>query len=252
MALGPTTPFFLALVVSSSAFNVVPARTLHPALRVDLPSVHMDLTDKPRKQSLISRIFRLIVNEPDWESEGIKAILPFRGSMKATWPGSDEPVSTFMSTSVVTLSPDMPLSEAGRIMTEQHITGAPVVDENDAVVGVLSRIDLLYKVAGTGSLKGIQEGGARSERYMENTRRLRKLEAETVGRAMTPYPVSLSPDASMQQAAALMLRRNLNRVLITEPESSKLIGIISSTDVFRLAFDDSSSWRARGESEAGL
>ena len=54
-------------------------------------------------------------------------------------------------------------------------------------------------------------------------------------------------------AAALMLRRNLNRVLITEPGSEKLVGIISSTDVFRLAFGDAAAqWREEGTEKAGL
>ena len=84
-------------------------------------------------------------------------------------------------------------------------------------------------------------------------KRIRKLEAETVSGAMTPFPVHLNPTATMQEAAALMLRRNLNRVLITEPGSEKFVGISSSTDVFRLAFGDAAAqWREEGTEKAGL
>ena len=149
--------------------------------------------------------------------------------------------------------PDQSLESAGKVLTEMQITGAPVVDTDGALIGVLSRHDLLYKIAGMGSLKGVQEGGARSVRYLENTKRIRKLEAETVSGAMTPFPVNLNQTATMQEAAALMLRRNLNRVLITEPGSEKLAGIISSTDVFRLAFGDAAAqWREEGTEKAGL
>ena len=80
--------------------------------------------------------------------------------------------------------------------------------------------------------------GSRSNRYAENTQRLRKIQANIVNSAMTPYPLSVSPSCTMQEAAALMLRRNLNRVLITETDTDRLVGIISSNDIFRLAFED--------------
>lgn len=176
-----------------------------------------------------------------------------RTKMSNDWKDAGEPVSKYMKTDIVTFTPDQSLESAGKVLTEMQITGAPVVDTDGALIGVLSRHDLLYKIAGMGSLKGVQEGGARSVRYLENTKRIRKLEAETVSGAMTPFPVHLNPTATMQEAAALMLRRNLNRVLITEPGSEKLVGIISSTDVFRLAFGDAAAqWREEGTEKAGL
>ena len=58
-----------------------------------------------------------------------------------------------------------------------------------------------------------------------------------VSGAMTPFLTSLSPSATMQEAAALMLRRNLNRVLILDPMTGCLIGMVSISDIFRLAFE---------------
>ena len=96
---------------------------------------------------------------------------------------------------------------------------------NGRLVGVLSRKDLLFQIAGRGSLKTVESGAARSTRYVENTRRLQKIEAEVVNTAMTPYPRA-RPSATMQEAAALMLRRNLNRSRHA-PRTNCLIGIVS-------------------------
>ena len=250
-------PSLVLVTLVLTAIGQTHAAAFHPTwLRASgMSSIHMQATGGlaaismednllPKKKGILKRLKNFIVGEPLEEGVTIRDIVPSRRSSDtASWEGADKPVSDYMNTDLVTLCPEQSLSDAGRVLTEKAVTGAPVVDPSGKLVGVLSRKDLLFKIAGRGSLKGVQEGGARSERYMENTMRLRKLEAEVVGRAMTPFPISLTPTATMQEAAALMLRRNLNRVLITDPETQKLVGIVSSTDIFRLAFEGSSTWK---------
>ena len=52
-------------------------------------------------------------------------------------------VADIMATQLVTFSPDMNVHEAIRILLELRISGAPVVDANGALVGVLSKKDCL-------------------------------------------------------------------------------------------------------------
>jgi CBS domain-containing protein len=199
----------------------------------------------PPKTGLFKRARNFVIGEPLNQGPTIRTFVPLKraSSKDRNWEGAERPVSDYMNTDIVTLRPDQSLSEAGKILTENGIAGAPVVNQNGRLVGVLSRKDLLFQIAGRGSLKTVESGAARSTRYVENTRRLQKIEAEVVNTAMTPYPMSLGPSATMQEAAALMLRRNLNRVLVTHPETNCLIGIVSSTDIFRLAFEDGSTWK---------
>lgn len=235
----------ICLVGAADAFVAVPGSC---APSIGGQACKLTMMADGRKRGLIARVARILFGSED--EQGLVRIGSSK-KLELDWEGAKDPVTKYMQTNIITLSPDATLTEAGKILTERSITGAPVVDENNSLVGVLSRHDLLYKIAGVGSFKGVREGGARSERYMENTRRLRKLEAETVGRAMTPFPVHLYPEATMQEATALMLRLNLNRVLITEPDTEKLVGIISSTDVFRLAFGDAASeWSSRSQGDA--
>lgn len=52
-------------------------------------------------------------------------------------------VSDYMARDLITLRPDMEINHAMNILLEKRISGAPVVDENDWLVGVLSKKDCL-------------------------------------------------------------------------------------------------------------
>ena len=52
-------------------------------------------------------------------------------------------VADIMATQLVTFSPDMNIHEAIRILLDKRISGAPVVDSNGALVGMLSKKDCL-------------------------------------------------------------------------------------------------------------
>ena len=52
-------------------------------------------------------------------------------------------VADIMATRLITVLPDMNIHEAIRILLDKRISGAPVVDENGALVGMLSKKDCL-------------------------------------------------------------------------------------------------------------
>jgi CBS domain-containing protein len=59
-------------------------------------------------------------------------------------------VADVMATRLITVTPDMNIHEAIRILLDKRISGAPVVDEEGALVGVLSKKDCLKIVFSTG------------------------------------------------------------------------------------------------------
>jgi predicted transcriptional regulator len=81
-------------------------------------------------------------------------------------------VETYMSTQVVTLHPDMDILEAVRILADQGIPGAPVVDDLGNLVGLLAEKDCLGAV-----LKATyhEEWGGRVAEYMQ--RHVRTIDA---------------------------------------------------------------------------
>jgi CBS domain-containing protein len=140
------------------------------------------------------------------------------------------------------------LKTAGHILTKAGITGAPVLQDGK-VVGILSQTDLLYKVAGRASLR-LAGDGAASTRYAENTARLLKIEATSVAAAMSRHPACIREDATMQEAAARMLKARHNRLCVIN-SVGRLVGIITSSDVVRLALREDQADNQAGASTAG-
>ena len=174
------------VLTCAKAFSFAPSHMGSRIVRVGSLKA-MEAEDDPRlenalpKQGVLRRVGNFIVGAPLEQSPAIRSDVPkYRVSPQdRNWEGAGNPVSDYMKTDLVTLNPLQLLSEAGMILTQNNIAGAPVVDGNGQLVGVLSRKDLLFKIAGRESLKSDAREGARSTRYAQNTRVLQKLDAAT-------------------------------------------------------------------------
>ena len=74
---------------------------------------------------------------------------------------------------------------------------------------------------------------ARSERFAAKAVARDKIEAQTVRDAMTTDPISVAPDTSMQDAAALLLNKKLGRLMVVDGGGG-LVGLLSCTDMMDL------------------
>ena len=104
--------------------------------------------------------------------------------------GQRQPVGDYMSTGVITLTPDQTVQSAAEILADKDISGAPVTDSDGKVVGVLSQFDLMFRAAGRRALD--LGSKPRSERFTENTKRLEKALGDTVKEAMTANPITIT------------------------------------------------------------
>jgi len=157
------------------------------------------------------------------------------------WPGSQQMVSEFMvkTEDLCMLRTDMFLRDAAQCMIARDVTGAPVLDEDNRLVGVLSRTDLINQIAG--KMKFIHRSafaGPKSELFMQNVDLLQSVKQQRVGYVMSPAPVTVTSTATMQQAAAIMARKKLNRLMVLDKPGGSLVGMVSSTDVVKLALCD--------------
>lgn len=138
-------------------------------------------------------------------------------------------VYDLMSRDVVTVRPDTPLKQVARLLVEHAISGLPVVDARNVVVGVVSESDFMIKERG-------REHVSRSPlRWLlgEGQRDLHRVEATTAGEAMTsPVVVIEGRTASVREAAMLMAQHRVKRLPVTE--SGVLVGIITRADLLRI------------------
>ena len=106
------------------------------------------------------------------------------------------------------------------------MTGAPVVDSSKQLVGVVSRNDLLKALLTIPPEVEAAGGEAFAEAIAE-------IEAKPVAEIMSSArpSVSITPRATVLEAAKLLAREKLNRLMVVDPASGDLCGVISSTDV---------------------
>jgi len=132
-----------------------------------------------------------------------------------------------MTRDVVTVEPTASLKEAAELLVEHRISGLPVVDDRGNVVGVFTEADVLFKEQGKPDppswLAWFLDPLAVSDR--------RKLEAHTVGEAMTTPAQTIGPDQPVATAAKIMLGAGVNRLPVVA--SGKLVGIVTRADLVR-------------------
>jgi CBS domain-containing protein len=120
-------------------------------------------------------------------------------------------------------------------MAERGIGGAPVVDDEDRVVGMLSDDDLIVADARLHVPTVITVLGAYIELPGERSRfeeELRKAVGATVGDVMTPKPRTCGPDDTLEQVATVLHDHGLSRLPVVDDEG-RLLGIVSRGDLVR-------------------
>ena len=132
-------------------------------------------------------------------------------------------VRDIMTTDPIGVTPDTPLKEAARLMVGNHVSGLPVIDASGRLAGILTEGDFLRREASRGrprraSLLRVLFGD------------LKATEAETAGEAMTKSVVTISPSATIGEAARVMASRKVKRLPVVDADR-ELVGIISRADV---------------------
>jgi len=143
-------------------------------------------------------------------------------------------VQDIMTTVVKTVQPDTAVKEVASIMCFNKISGVPVVDENERLIGILSEKDILHCMfPDIGEV--MSEGGeARDFEKLEGN--YQDAMNKTVGDLMTTTVETVSGDIPVLKAVSMMWFKKIRRIPVTN--DGKLIGIISVGDVHKAIFQD--------------
>ena len=109
-------------------------------------------------------------------------------------------VGEIMTRNVLTAKPETPVVDIVRLMARNKITGLPVVDETNRLIGVVSESDIIGKAG------------------------------DTVADIMTNGSWTVTEDTTLGEAAEVMLRRRIRRLPVVSPENA-LIGLLSRSDL---------------------
>ncbi len=138
-----------------------------------------------------------------------------------------------MTRDVVTATPDMEIARAARLLLENHFNGLPVVDEKGRLIGIICQDDLIVqqKKLPLPSLFTFFDGLIPLTSYRSLEKEVDKIVASKVSQAMTPDPITIDPDASLEDIATLMVNNNIHTLPVVEGD--RLVGIIGKEDVLR-------------------
>ena len=138
-----------------------------------------------------------------------------------------------MTTDLITVAPNMDIVTAAKILLDNRINGAPVVDENGHLLGILCQSDLIaqQKKLPIPTIFTFLDSIIQLTSSKKIQKQVQKIAALKVSDAMTPEPVIVQPDTQIETVAALMVDSNLHTLPVVE--GSRLVGIIGKEDVLR-------------------
>jgi len=138
-----------------------------------------------------------------------------------------------MTKNVVTATPDMEITQAARLLLENHFNGLPVVDDKGRLIGIICQDDLIVqqKKLPLPSLFTFFDGLIPLTSYRSLEKEVDKIVASKVSQAMTSDPITIDPDTSLEDIATLMVSNNVHTLPVVE--GGRLVGIIGKEDVLR-------------------
>jgi CBS domain-containing protein len=140
-----------------------------------------------------------------------------------------------MNTKVITVPSTMDLRDLAKLFLDRGITGAPVVDAEGRLAGVISQTDLVYYNLTRGDELVIDSSFYHSAsfegRHLPRGFQVEDFNSGVVADAMTPVVHAVAESASVESVARVMTRNHIHRVIVRRGQ--RLAGIISAIDVLR-------------------
>jgi CBS domain-containing membrane protein len=132
-----------------------------------------------------------------------------------------------MTKPVQLVGQEMDLVKAAALLAEKQISGAPVVDQEGKIVGIVSEKDFLREMGfgTTPSFMQIATHCLNNKGCM-----IGNLRNRTVGDIMTMPPITGVPEMTIGEISALFVNRQINRLPIVSTDGQP-VGIVTRTDL---------------------
>jgi CBS domain-containing protein len=138
-------------------------------------------------------------------------------------------IRDILDQNIVTVRKDTTYEEAAKILLDNEVTGAPVVDSEGKLVGIITEKDI-FKVL----FPYYQSYSEHPEYYTDlEERELKAKDIRTmkVEIFMSKNISSITPDEPIMRAGAIMLARKIGHLPVVE--NGKLVGVVTGTKIFR-------------------
>lgn len=135
-----------------------------------------------------------------------------------------------MTIDVISVTPETPLREIAKLMCTKRISGVPVVDQENRIIGIVSEADLIGHVKIVGErrpswwLSAFVHGSLLAREFA-------KTHGRTAGDVMTPDVITVAPTASVAEIATILEQHRIKRVPVVE--DGKLVGIVTRSNLLQ-------------------
>ncbi|WP_128375676.1 CBS domain-containing protein [Streptomyces cavernae] len=142
-------------------------------------------------------------------------------------------VGSVMTTDVVRAEYATPFKEVAGLLGEHRISGLPVVDDDEKVIGVISETDLLLRQAETPDPYQPKKHFRLADLTPAARKREAKAHARTAGQLMSEPPVTVHAEDTIVAAARTMVRHHVERLPVLDAEE-RLVGIVTRRDLLQV------------------
>lgn len=143
-----------------------------------------------------------------------------------------------MNTDVITVSPETTVEELGRLFIKNGISGAPVLDSDRKIYGIVTENDLIKqdKRFHIPTLLRLFDALIPLEGSAAVEAEIRRMSASTVSEICTRKVITVDPETSLQDIATIMSEKGVH--LIPVMSSERLVGIIGKIDIIKGALGE--------------
>jgi CBS domain-containing protein len=126
--------------------------------------------------------------------------------------GGQENLKAFdlMSQQVIVAKENTNAEQISARLLAGEFNGVPVIDDNGAVIGIVTALDILRAI----------QGG-------------KKLNAMLARDIMTPNPSTIKRDTPLEEIIRILVEKEIVLVPVVEENNNKLIGVVARLDILR-------------------
>lgn len=143
-------------------------------------------------------------------------------------------IANLMTRAVVTVSPDTSLAEAAHLLVEHRISGLPVVDDQQRLLGVITEADFL-RAMGIPSHHPTHSLWQTLETMFSHEPEIREPTGK-VADLMVTNVITVRPYQTLHDVVDIMKHNRIKRVVVCDDEG-RVQGMVTRSDLVRVFFD---------------
>lgn len=138
-----------------------------------------------------------------------------------------------MTKDVVKVKRDTTVQELAHLLMEKNISGAPVVDDEGVLIGVVTESDLIdqNKKVHIPTVVSVLDSFIFLESTEKMDQEMKKIAGSTVADIFTENVKTVSPDTQIDELATIMSEKNIHTLPVIE--GNDIVGVIGKRDIIK-------------------